>query len=248
MGGTPTLTLLSPTGTPPRPRQGHQAVYDPNTNSMIVWGGQDGGGSFCDTFSEVWVLHNANGLGGIPNWTQLLFTGGPPAGQYFSTAVYDSSNNILIVFGGFGLVGGNCSALTNAVWALSHANGIGGTQVWTNLTAQDAAGSPANRAQQAAVYRPSTNRMTISGGSDSNGGLNDTWVLSNANGLGVTPPVWKQLQFTGNIPGPSSRWNAGVIDTVNNLTIMSFGTGNSDGPQWGTWILTNPSGSSTTAR
>ena len=246
LGGTPTWIQLSPTGGPPLARQGHQAVYDPTTNSMIVWGGQNGGGQLCDpdTYSDVWVLSNANGLGGTPSWTMLTPTGGPPAGQYQSTAVYDSSNNILTVFGGFGMVGTNCQK-TNAVWALSHANGTGGTPVWTNLVAQDATGSPANRAQHAAVYGPTTNTMTIFGGNDNNGAyLGDTWALSHANGLGGTP-TWTSLVFNGKGPVESSRWNGGVIDTVNNRMIM-FGGGaagsGTDGPLWTTWVLTHPNG------
>src|SRR5439155_11054964 len=61
--GTPTWTQLFPTGSPPPARQGHQAVYDPTTNSMIVWAGQNGAlGENCATYSDVWVLSNANGL------------------------------------------------------------------------------------------------------------------------------------------------------------------------------------------
>src|SRR5438132_5783572 len=110
LGGTPTWTQLFPTGGPPPARQSHQAVYDPGTNSMIVWAGQNGAlGENCATYSDVWVLSNANGLPpGTQNWTQLSPTGGPPAGQYHSTAVYDSSNNVMTVFGGVGMVGTTC--------------------------------------------------------------------------------------------------------------------------------------------
>jgi hypothetical protein len=241
VGGTPTWTQLFPTGARPGPRQGHQAVYDPNTNSMIVWAGQNGGGDACPpgTYSDVWVLKHANGLGGTPQWIQLSPAGGPPAGVYFSTAVYDSSHNILMVFGGIGMVGTNCPQSTNAVWALSHANGTGGTPVWTNLVPQDSTGSPANREHQAAVYQPSTNTMTIFGGDNTTGTFfGDTWVLSNANGIG-RPPVWKHLNATG--PVASTRWNGGVIDTVNDLMIMFGGSG--DGVSgnsttlWTTWTL-----------
>jgi hypothetical protein len=238
VNGTPTWIQLSPTGHP-NPRQGHQAVYDPNTNSMIVWAGQDGGGTCSPgVYSDVWVLSHANGLGGTPNWTRLLPTGGPPAGRYFSTAVYDSSNNILIVFGGISETQ-NCQS-TNAVWALSHANGIGGTPVWRNLIAQDADGSPANRAHQAAVYDPGTNTMTIFGGDNTGAFFGDTWVLSNANGIGPADPVWNLLtDATG--PVPSSRWNGGVIDTRSHRMIMFGGSG--DGQSgissslWTTWIM-----------
>jgi hypothetical protein len=243
LGGTPTWIHLFPTGTPPGPRQGHQAVYDPNTNSMIVWAGQNGGGAPCapDAYSDVWVLSNANGIGGTPQWTRLLPTGGPPAGRYFSTAVYDSPNNILIVFGGVGVVGTECQR-TNAVWALSHANGTGGNPVWTNLIPQDADGSPPNRQSHAAVYAPSNNTMTIFGGLDNDQAfLGDTWVLSNANGIGSGDTVWNHLIYpTG--PVPSTRWNGGVIDTARNRMILFGGAGDPDGgtngvPLWSTWML-----------
>jgi hypothetical protein len=250
VGGTPTWTRLSPTGGgPPLERQGHQAVYDLKTNSMIVWAGHNGIQTECgpDAYSDVWVLSNANGLGGTPNWTKLSPIGGPPAGQYFSTAVYDSLNNIMVVFGGLGNSLDPFCQPTNAVWALSNANGTGtGLPVWRNLVAQDAPGSPANRLNHAAVYQPSSNTMIIFGGIDFNHMfLGDTWVLSHANGLGGAP-VWKQLtNLTG--PAPSARWNSGGIDTMNNLMIMFGGVG--DGvengahvPLWSTWVLSDPDG------
>ena len=240
IGGTPTWTQLFPTGGPPPARQGHQAVYDPTTNSMIVWAGHNGGGNGCGTFSDVWVLSHANGLGGTPNWTQLSTTGGPPPGQYFSTAVYDSANNVLTVFGGTGLLGTTCG-LTNAVWALSHANGTGGTPVWTNLVPQGAPGAPSNRQATFAIYESSSNTMTIFGGSARNKALNDSWVLSHANGIGGTS-TWTKLSPSGQQkPVAATRWNNGGIDSVNNRMIM-FGGGFSEGPLWSTWVLTDANG------
>jgi hypothetical protein len=238
--GTPTWTQLFPTGGSPPARQAHQAAYDPSTNSMIVWAGQDGGGSACATFGDVWVLSHANGLGGTPNWTQLSTSGGPPPGQYFSSAVYDSANNVLTVFGGIGLLGTQCGQTTNAVWALSHANGTGGTPVWTNLVAQGAHGSPSNREASVAIYEPDTNTLTIFGGSTSRAALNDTWVLSNANGIGG-PSAWTKLSIRGQVPVQATRWNNGSFDSVNDRMMM-FGGSFSEGPLWSTWVLTDPSG------
>jgi hypothetical protein len=239
IGGTPTWTQLFPTGGPPAARQAHQAAYDPTTNSMIVWAGQNGGGNGCGTFADVWVLSHANGLGGTPNWTQLSTTGGPPPGQYFSTAVYDSVNNVLTVFGGTGLLGTTCG-LTNAVWALSHANGTGGTPVWTNLVPQGTSGSPSNRQASVAIYESSSNTMTIFGGAVRNGAVNDTWVLSHANGIGGTS-TWTKLSPSGKPPVQATRWNNGGLDSVNNRMIM-FGGGFSEGPLWSTWVLTDANG------
>ena len=240
LGGTPTWTQLFPTGGPPAARQAHQAAYDPTTNSMIVWAGQNGGGNACGTFSDVWVLSHANGLGGTPNWTQLSTTGGPPPGQYFSSAVYDSANNVLTVFGGIGLVGTQCGQTTNAVWALSHANGTGGAPVWTNLVPQGTPGSPSNREATFAIYESSSNTMTIFGGSTGRKQLNDTWVLSHANGIGGTS-TWTKLSPSGKSPVAATRWNNGGLDSVNNRMIM-FGGSFSEGPLWSTWVLTDANG------
>lgn len=56
-----TWTQLGPTGGPPIPRTQHSAVHNPTTNRMIMFGGQDNG---IIKQNDVWVLENADGLGG----------------------------------------------------------------------------------------------------------------------------------------------------------------------------------------
>jgi hypothetical protein len=65
-GMSQTWTQLSPLN-PPLPGVGPVA-YDPATNRMMVFGGDTNG--CCDT-NEVWVLTNANGLGGPPSGYSL---------------------------------------------------------------------------------------------------------------------------------------------------------------------------------
>ena len=62
---------LLPSGGPPSERSSHSAVYDSNTNRMIVFGGDPNIGGCFGRTNDVWVLENANGLGGTPNWLQL---------------------------------------------------------------------------------------------------------------------------------------------------------------------------------
>src|ERR1700704_5658681 len=51
----------------------HSAVYDPGTNTMIVFGGID---VLVNASSNgVSLLSNANGLGGTPSWSTLLGNG-----------------------------------------------------------------------------------------------------------------------------------------------------------------------------
>ncbi len=205
----PTWTQLSPASAPVG-REGHSAVYDGATNRMIVFGGRGASGTLPN---EVWVLSNADGAGGPSSWT-LIASGGPSA-RSFHTAVYDSANNKMIVFGG--------EPLTNDVWVLSFANGQGGTPTWTLLT--PAAGPlPSPRQGHSAVYDAASNRMIIFGGENSlSVTLDEVWVLSHANGLGGTP-TWMLLSPIG--ATMSREFHSAVYDPASNRMIVFGGVVN----------------------
>ena len=230
LGGTPSWIPLSPAGTAPQGRQSHRALYDSANNRMIVFGGQDGGGSTSTIFLETWVLTNANGLGGTPTWIQLTPSGGPPPAEYISTAVYDRAGNQMTVFGGITRPG----VTENAVWVLSNANGLGGTPVWSNTVANGASGSPSARAGSVSGYDPGSNRMTIFDG----GGLLDTWVLNHANGLGGGSS-WTRLFPLGGPPG--SPQNTAVFDAANNR-LSVFVNSNITASSNETWVLSDANG------
>ncbi|MDT7807598.1 MAG: hypothetical protein QOJ70_1411 [Acidobacteriota bacterium] len=226
--GTPTWSQLPVAGAQPSGRQGHRAVYDPVSNRMIVYSGQNGAGTLGpNLFLDVWVLTNANGLGGTPTWTQLSPTGGPPPGAYYSAVVYDSASNRMTVFGGTSQAGIN----SNATWVLSNANGLGGTPTWTNLIAEGAGGSPSPRQVGATGNDPANNRMIIFSGSGSTG--DETWELSGANGLGG-PASWTQVMTTG---GPPPGAHAATFDPATNR--MNVFTANSAGTANQVWLLSD---------
>src|SRR6266849_3211159 len=125
VSGTPTWSQLAPSGAAPGPRWVSSAVYDPVSNRMTVFGGNN---CFSGFYNDVWVLSNANGLGGTPAWTQLAPAGTPPSPSGYHTAVYDSGSNRMIVFGVF-----NSGSASNQVWVLTNANGLGGTPTWIQL-------------------------------------------------------------------------------------------------------------------
>lgn len=178
--GTPAWLTLAPTGNAPVARYAHAAVYDATNNKMIVFGGSDCASGF---FNDVYVLSNANGLGGTPSWTKLAPTGSGPLGRENATAVYDAANNILIVYAGDS---GGPTALKNDVWILTHANGTGGTPVWAQLFPTGTA--PKARTGHSAIYDSVGNRMVIYGGVDgSSTVLGDTFILAGANGQAGTP-------------------------------------------------------------
>jgi hypothetical protein len=213
--GAPSWTKLTPSGGPPAARANHTGVYDPATNRMIVYGGDDAANPTPNVFGDVWVLSNANGLGGAPAWTPLSPTGGPPSLRTGHDAVYDAAGNRMIVFGGDS--NPPCGAGLNDVWVLSHANGLGGTPTWSQLA--PAGGPPSARAHAIASYDAATNRMTVVGGLTPCGaGNNEMWVLADANGIGA--PTWTQLSPGGSPPSPWSL-QSGVYDpSADRLTVF----------------------------
>jgi hypothetical protein len=235
-GGTPVWTQLSPSGTPPAQRAYATAVYDSANNRLIVFGGQNAK----TAFSDVWVLSNANGMGGTPTWTQLSPSGTGPTGEV--AGVYDQPNNILITFGGPNAA---LTKLTNAVWTLSHANGLGGAPQWTNIVPDGKPGSPPVRFAETAVYDQANNRMIIFGGSNNTSkyggyvGLNDVWVLTNANGSGGTP-TWTQLKPKGTPPAKRAGHTAVYDQTTNQM--MIFAGVDFEAVYYLVWVLNDANG------
>jgi len=160
-------------------RSEHSAVYDPGSNTMIVFGGlvQD------DTLRNNTLLEsNANGSGGMEagTWSELNVNIFPPA-RMLHSAVYDQANNRMIAFGGCADL--ECDIPLNDTWVLSNANGTGGAPTWTQLSPSGALPSP--RYFHNAVYDATNNRMIMySGEAAGYTSLSDVWVLTNANGLG----------------------------------------------------------------
>lgn len=189
LGGTPTWMPLTPTGGPPPARAGHEAVYDAQNNRMIVYGGGNNG--IEDVPTDVWVLTNANGLGGTPTWLQFSPPNGSPAEEHYATG-YDPNTNRMIFFGG-------CCYWTNNTWVLENANGLGGAPAWMQLSPGGTL--PALRQTPAYGYDPSNNFLLIFGTSGPGGAYNDTWQLLNANGAAGTP-TWTNLIPNGEPSSP----------------------------------------------
>ncbi len=183
-----TWTFLAPLGTPPGPREMHSAVYDRGNNRMTVFGGQlsvsmwwGGSGYTYDIrpYSDVWVLTNANDVGGAPVWTLLGPPGPAPAARAYHSAVYDAAANRMIVYGGFSFNNITQTYTSHGdVWQLSQANGLGGTPVWSQIFPTGMA--PGARHAHAAAFDAATQRMIIFGGfsfSESSPRFSDVWVL-----------------------------------------------------------------------
>ena len=233
-GATSAWAQLGPTGIPPSARGYHTSVYDAASNRMMVFAGDPSIGYCSGALNDLWVLTNADGTGGTPNWTQLSPSGGPPPLRQDPKAVYDAATNRLMVFGGRSNA---CGTSSNAVWVLSNANGLGGVPVWTQLAPVGAAPTP--RANHAVAYDSTSNRMVLFGGTTATGSANDVWVLEKANGLGGTP-AWTQLSPTGVLP-TARYFSTTVYDPgANHLVVVDGLT--SSGHANDVWVLENANG------
>ncbi len=238
LGNSPQWPAVAPSGTPPPARSTLTAVYDQKSSRMTIFGGYSG-----TCYNDAWVLENSNGLNGTPTWIQLQATGTtPPRNDH--TAVYDPGSNRMIVFGGVTYGASNCSSASTAsdVWVLTNANGADSTApAWTQLT--PAGTAPPVRANHTAVYDSGSNTMIIFGGNGNGADLNDTWVLSNANGLGGTP-TWRQISFSGAVPAARHSHTA-VYDPATNRMIIAGGVGQTT-KYADTWVLQNANGQGAT--
>lgn len=207
LSGTPTWTQLSPSGTPPSARSNHTAIYDPQGQRMILFGGRGTSGDF----NDVWVL----ALTGAPAWSAMSNTGAPSV-RSKHVAVYDPvGEQMLVAFGSYP---------DNDVFAMSLSAPTEG--VWSIVVPESGypwAGVPKPRPEAAAAFDPSGNVMAIFNGTD------ETWP-------GVPPEVdnaWK-LSLAGPTPDwqsiPSVQKIAGhtAVSIPDARQIVVFGGDNTD--------------------
>ena len=249
-GGTSAWVQLTPSGTPPAPRFGAGAVYDPGSNELIVFGGAtyDFTGPCPPSIdpgftNDVWILTGANGLGGTPAWTHVTPSGTPPDPRRSGAVVYDSANNRLILFGG-----NEACGVSNDVWVLTNANGLGAdTPTWTQLTPTGPLPAARGEIGTAGVYDASDNMLIIFGGQGNSADFNDLWALSNANGLGGDP-VWTQQNPVAG-PPPARHAHTVTYDPVDNVLMVIGGVDFTDTQFRGdVWWLWNASGLASTPR
>ena len=90
LGSTPTWSLLTIAGTPPTPSGGHDGIFDPRADRLIVFGGDEG--------RDAWTLD----LGNDPMWAKLAPVGPAPGGRSNLTTIFDPVSYRMILFGGSG--------------------------------------------------------------------------------------------------------------------------------------------------
>lgn len=162
---------------------------------MTVFGGAFNASGTSLT-NELWSLTNADAASGSV-WNQL---GTSPSRRWGHAAVYDSTDDRMIVFGGSTETNG---ALADDVWVLDQATTP--SPLWRRITV---AAGPSARCCMAAAYDAPGHRMIVFGGFggfDQSGPIvfGDLWTLT-SNDAAFTRATWQKLIPLGGAP-PSSR-------------------------------------------
>ena len=209
----PTWNLRTPVGKRPSARYGHTAVLDPARNRIVVYGGQDETGACADA----WALSLAGGM----EWSVMTPGGKSPAARHGHAAIYDPSQDRMVMFGGYDRVGGS----QNDVWALT----FNGSTAWQELA--PAGKKPSMRRDHTATYDPIRNRMVLFGGYFNYFSLADTWALSLSG-----QPVWTPIK-TGP-PSPSGRdGQTAIYDGSADRVLVHGGHDARVGAEDDTWAL-----------
>ncbi len=222
---------VSVSGKQPGNRFGQSGVYNASNGRFVTFGGGTGFPGPC--INELWLITHLNGVGGSPLWAKQAPTGTLPAVREGHTAVFDTVNNKMIVYGG-----SDCNGnFYNDLWILSNADGSTGTPSWSQVTPIGT--GPSARTQAVAIYDSVNNVMTVFGGGNTGVTVyNDVWTLTNANGLTGTP-TWTQLSPKGT--APAARVGMGALYDATNNRMTIFGGSNNKGSVLNDgWVLTFP--------
>ena len=199
LGSNPKWSLLRTT-TPPPPREGQAAVYDPVRDRLVIIGGRTRG----TLLNDVWALS----LGDTSIWTQLSPTGDPPAGRTEFAAIYDAVGDRIVLCGGLVETVPQQLVASNDAWQLS----LGASPAWSKL--EPSGTPPPPLAGHTATYDPRDDRMILYGGN----GSASAWALS------LNPaPAWTQLEAAGVAPVPRSG-HVAVLDSLLDRIVFFGGT------------------------
>ncbi|MCK5151296.1 MAG: hypothetical protein KAQ65_05640 [Candidatus Thorarchaeota archaeon] len=178
-------------------------VYDPVNDRIMMFGGSNDD----DLFDDTWVLNTTSGI-----WTELALDTSPIP-RHSGVMVYDSADEVIILFGGHNGTSWACDT-----WVFDC-----NTESWTEMIPDI---TPPGRGSHAMVYDSVNDRVLLfSGYGDTGPVVSDTWAYDyNSN-------TWEEKAPS---ESPHARYGAGyVFDEVNESMII-FG-GNSNGYFSDTW-------------
>ena len=162
----------------PSPRGGHTAVWDLGSRTMLVFGGSQ----YTTYYDQLWLYKESN------NTWSLSSAPTKPRARAFHSAVWDSENQIMFLFGG------ESGLALDDLWSYRLAS-----DQWTEMSPSSQ--KPLGRSRHAAVWMEATQAMLMFGGWAVTA-LNDLWHYA------LWSNTWTQL-LSSNPPsraGHSACW------------------------------------------
>lgn len=200
LDGSVAWMQLTTEGAPPPARRLHSAIYDPEHDRMIIFGGVD-----TDFNNDVWALS----FNDPPTWSRLDPEGPTPAARGGHSAAYDPVAHRMIVIGGYDGIS-LPHQRRNDVWALSLSEDLR----WRDIT--PASPGPTARSSHEMVYDSTRHRMILFGGTDPSF-LNDAWAL-NLSGR----PEWSSLTVHG-LPPAAREEHSAIYDPAGDRIVVFGG-------------------------
>lgn len=199
-------STFDPAGTDPGNRFTSAGIFDATNRRMIIFGGWTTADNN-DTWSITLPDDLANSVA-----TQLSPGGTLPSARSEHAMIYDSANQRMILFGGWG------AAFYNDVRVLSLTLG---SEAWSSPTISGT--PPSIRSSHVVVYDPVNQRMVVTQGREQQGAnwffKND--VLSLAIPTGTTFTWTNNTASTGSLP--AKRYAAGAVYDSVNQRMIAFG-------------------------
>jgi hypothetical protein len=204
-------TMIPVTG--PAPRTEASLVWDSADNALLLFGGAAASGAL----NDVWAYRPAGDGTATGRWTTLSAVGQLPPSRRLHSAVWDTVNRQMIVFGGAA-----GTAVLRDLWAF-HVDSLAGARGHWQLLAGEA--TPPARLAQAAVWDPSGGGMLVFGGVNTAGAfLDDLWSYHPDGNGGAG--AWTALGAPGTPGTPDARaTTAAIWDTPDNAMVIFGGTG-----------------------
>lgn len=177
----------------PAPRYTHNAHYDINTNSMIIWSGQGTGSTL---FNDIWKFSFASNT-----WSVLWEDGNvtnAPSRRYGTASIYEPVSGKITTFAGFTSAG-----RFDDTWTFDVIS-----RTWQDKTV---AQKPPKRCLHSAVYANDMGRMVIYAGQDDNGLRDDIWECQ------LSSYSWNNI--TPSLKPPARFWNSMIYYNGGNIII-----------------------------
>lgn len=228
---TATATPIGPCTAPPKPRQDFAMAWDNSSHRLFVFGGTD---------SKTAVSYNdISAYSTITNaWIPLQPDGQVPPPRYGAGAVWDSTLNIMLMFGGM-TGAGQWARFYNDLWAY-----LPSTNTWLKLSANGAPDAPSPRAHAALAWDAANNRLLVFAGQTNDSYTpsltNDLWAYTFSGAAGS----WSNLSPNGtsrSLP-PPRQWANAIWDQPAGVLRVFGGKNVGSGAMSDTWAWSPLSG------